>query len=110
VEPRHGWHLFIHPESYGIAVAGAAGLIISQHALNAGPVAASQSALLIVNPLASIVMGVWLFDDKLRHGGGRTYLECFALAVMFLALFVLSHSPLVAASPHGERLSDPATT
>src|SRR6202011_2447836 len=60
-----GGRLFIHPEADGVALAGAAGFIISQHALDAGPIAASQSALLIVNPLASIVMGIWLFDDKI---------------------------------------------
>jgi drug/metabolite transporter (DMT)-like permease len=105
-----GWHLFIHPEAYGVALAGGAGFVISQHALDAGPIAASQSALLIVNPLASIAMGIWLFDDRLQHGGGRTVIEGLALAMMFLALFVLSNSPLVAGNPRGEQLSRPAAT
>jgi drug/metabolite transporter (DMT)-like permease len=87
--------VFTHFESYGVAVAGLTGLIISQHALNAGPVAASQSAMLIVNPLASIVMGIWLFSDSLSTSIGREALEALALAVMFCALFVLSHSPLI---------------
>jgi drug/metabolite transporter (DMT)-like permease len=104
-----GWHLFVHPEAYGVAVAGAAGFLLSQHALDAGPIAASQAALLIVNPIASIVMGIWLFDDRVRHGGGRTVLECLSLGVMFVALFVLSNSPLITDSPRAERLSGPVT-
>jgi drug/metabolite transporter (DMT)-like permease len=96
--------VFSHPEAYGVAIAGLAGLIISQHALAAGPVAASQSALLIVNPLSSIVMGIWLFGDRLHHGGSRTVLEAISLGVMCLALFVLSNSPLVSGSPRSEQL------
>ncbi len=86
-------------EGYGVAIAGMVGLILSQHALNAGPVAASQSALLISNPLASIVMGVYLFGNHLDRSGPRLAAEVIALAVMFASLFVLSHSPLVAS--HG---------
>ena len=97
-------HLLTHFEAYGIVVAGLSGLIISQHALEAGPVAASQSTLLVVNPIASIVMGKWLFDDQSRASGGRAIVEALALAVMFAALFVLSSSPLVATGAE-ERLS-----
>ncbi len=82
-------------QGYGVAVAGMAGLILSQHALDAGPVAASQSALLISNPLASIVMGVYLFGNHLDRSGPRLGVEIFALAVMFVSLFFLSHSPLI---------------
>jgi drug/metabolite transporter (DMT)-like permease len=101
-----GW-VFSHPEAYGVAIAGAAGLIISQHALAAGPVAASQSALLIVNPLSSIIMGIWLFGDRLHHGGLRTVFEAISLGVMFLALFILANSPLVSGSPRSEQLIHP---
>ena len=90
-----------HWEAYGIVVAGIAGLVISQHALDAGPVAASQAALLIVNPLASIVMGVFLFGDHLQRSGGRLGLEVAFLVIMFTSLFGLSHSPLISASGEG---------
>ena len=96
--------VFSHFEAYGIVVAGLAGLVISQHALEAGPVAASQSALLIVNPLASIVIGIWLFDDRIHHGGSRTAIEALSLGLMFVALFVLSNSPLVNGTRRSERL------
>lgn len=100
---------FSHPEVYGVAIFGFAGLIVSQRALEAGPVAASQSTLLIVNPISSIVMGIWLFGDRLHTSGPRLALEVLALSVMVLALFVLSTSPLVAASATVERLSAPAS-
>ena len=105
--PKGIGFVFTHVEAYGVAAAGLAGLVLSQHALNAGPVAASQTALLIVNPLSSIVMGIWLFDDHLQTRGGREVFEALALAVMFLALFVLSTSPLIAQNEAHERLSTP---
>ena len=41
-------------------------------AFAAGPLAASQSALLIVDPMASIALGVELFGERLRaHAGGH---------------------------------------
>jgi drug/metabolite transporter (DMT)-like permease len=105
---RGPWYVLSHWQAYAVAIAGLCGLVISQHALDAGPVAASQSALLIVNPLASIVMGIWLFGDRLRLSGGREIIEAAFLAVMFLSLFVLSHSPLIASSARDERLTPAA--
>src|SRR5579864_1547790 len=63
--------IFVHWQPYAIAAAGLVGLVVTQHALQAGPIAASQSALLIVNPLASILMGVLLFGDHLQTTRGR---------------------------------------
>ncbi len=98
--------ILLHWQTYGIAIAGGLGFVITQHALEAGPVAASQSALLIVNPLSSIVMGIWLFGDRLQTGGGRGPVEVIALGVMFCSLYLLSHSPLIADEGEEGRLSE----
>ena len=94
-----------HWQAYSVAAAGLVGLILSQHALEAGPVAASQSTLLVVNPLSSIIMGIWLFGDHLRVGGDRLGLEVIGLCCMFLSLFILAGSPLVNASAQEEQLT-----
>lgn len=97
--------ILLHWQTYGIAIAGLTGFVIAQHALEAGPVAASQSALLIVNPLSSIAMGIWLFGDRLQTGGGRGPVEVIALGLMFLSLYTLSHSPLIADGAEEDLLS-----
>lgn len=102
-----GW-VFTHPEAYLIAVSGLAGLVISQRALDAGPVAASQSVMLIVNPISSIAMGMLLFGDQLHTSAPRLAAGAVALAVMFAALIVLSQSPLITATGSSERLSEAA--
>lgn len=97
--------LFTHFEPYGLAVTGAAGLFLAQNAFHAGPIAASQSTLLIVDPIASIVIGVGLFGDNLRGGPAALALDAVSLLVMSVGLFVLCTSPLVAATGGEEQLA-----
>lgn len=94
-----------HFEPYGIAVAGGLGLILAQYAYRAGPITASQAALLIVDPIASILIGVGLFGDNLRGGVGILAVDALALAVMSFGLFVLCHSPLIVNTAPDDRLS-----
>jgi len=104
--PRGVVYVFSHPAAYSVAVAGFIGLVIAQHALDAGPVAASQAALLIVNPLSSIVMGIWLFGDHVHATGSRAIIEGVFLGVMFYSLLQLSQSPLISSSLAAEQLSN----
>lgn len=100
-------YVFAHWQAYSVALAGLVGLVFTQHALEAGPVAASQTSLLVVNPLSSIVMGIWLFGDHLHAGGVRLALEVIGLCCMFVSLFILAGSPLVNAGAQDDRLTTP---
>ncbi len=103
--PRGIVSVATHWQTYGIAVTGLLGLVLAQHALEAGPVAASQSALLVANPISSIVMGVWLFGDHLHAEGSRLPVELAGLSVMFAFLLILASSPLIAAGTGEQQLS-----
>jgi drug/metabolite transporter (DMT)-like permease len=94
-----------HFEPYGIAVAGTLGLLLVQQSYHAGPITASQAALLIVDPIASIVIGVGLFGDNLRGGIATLALDALGLAVMSVGLFVLCHSPLIVSTTAEDRLT-----
>jgi hypothetical protein len=96
--------LFGHFEPYGIAGAGLAGLFFAQNAFHAGPITASQASLVIVDPIASIVIGVGLFGDNLRGSVGALALDAVALAVMAVGLVVLCHSPLIVNTSAEDRL------
>jgi hypothetical protein len=50
----------------------------------------------IVDPLASIGIGVGLFGDTIHTSGSRAPLEIAALVALFAGAFVLSRSPLIA--------------
>jgi hypothetical protein len=87
--------MFAHWQTYGVAVFGLIGLFLTQNAFHAGPLAASQSTLVLVDPLASIVFGIALYGDTLRTTGPYGPLEAISLLVMFLGAVFLSNSPLI---------------
>jgi len=87
--------MFEHWQTYGVAVFGLLGLFLTQNAFHAGPLAASQSTLVLVDPLVSICLGIALFGDSLRTSGAYGPLEAFSLLVMFLGAIFLSNSPLI---------------
>lgn len=87
--------LYRHWQTYALACCGALAVFLAQNAIHAGPIVASQSAIVLIDPLASIGVGVSLFGDNLRTTGAWGPLEALSLAVMFAGAFWLSHSPLV---------------
>jgi len=92
----HDWaSIFRHWETYALAGCGAASLFLAQNAFHAGPIAASQSTLVMVDPLASILIGVSLFGDQLRTNGAWGPLEALSLLVLFGGALLLCRSPLV---------------
>ena len=78
-----GWgHVFTHAQPYLLAVTGLGTVFLLQNALHAGPITASRTTLVTINPLVSIVLGVTLFGDRLRSGALWITLEVLALAVL----------------------------
>lgn len=67
---------------YAVVVVGVTGLVLNQLAFQAGPLTASLPAISTVDPLLSIVIGVWVFDERIRHG----VLSDVALAGLLLVL------------------------
>ena len=88
--------LFVHWQTYGLVVFGLAGLLPDPERLprrTAG--GTSQSTLVLVDPLASILFGIALYGDSLRTANPWGPLEAFSLLVMFAGAVFLSNSPLV---------------
>jgi len=92
----HGWGFLAGWSPYAVAAAGVTGLFLAQNAFHSGPVTASQATLVIVDPLASVAIGIGLFGDTVRAGVGPVALEVASLAVMFAGVLSLAMSPLVA--------------
>lgn len=113
--------MFTHWETYAMAACGLVSLYLAQNAFHAGPIAASQTALVLVDPLASIGIGLALFNDNLRTAGFYGPLEALSLLVMFVGAASLANSPLISgvkgspdhsdellANRHGRRAVDDA--
>ena len=76
-----GWgHVLTHAQPYMLAVTGLGTVFLLQNALHAGPITASRTTLVTLNPLVSIVLGITLFADRLRAGPLWVTLEVAALA------------------------------
>jgi drug/metabolite transporter (DMT)-like permease len=88
-------HMFNHWQTYGLAMSGVVSLFLAQNAYHAGPIAASQTALVLVDPLASLAIGIGLFGDNLRTYGAYGPLEAVALLIMFIGVASIAHSPLI---------------
>jgi hypothetical protein len=103
----HGWYgLPRHWETYGLAGCGLVSFFLAQNAFHAGPIAASQSTLVLVDPLASMLIGIGLFGDQLRTSGAWGPLEAFSLLVLFGGALSLCRSPLVQGVKGGDGRSD----
>src|ERR1700722_17191460 len=93
----HKWYgPFLSWQIWGMAVAGILGVFLTQNAFHAGPVTASQSTLVIVDPLVSLLLGIGLFGDNLQTGGALGPAESLSLIVLFGGVYFLARSPLVA--------------
>jgi drug/metabolite transporter (DMT)-like permease len=88
--------ILTQPALIGLAVAGISGFLFFEHALRAGHIAASRAAMVVVDPLLSVAIGIVVFGDQIRHGTLFSTLEVLGLAVMCLGAWRLATSPLIA--------------
>ena len=102
--------MFGHSPVYALAAAGLATEVVHQTTLRTGPLSISQPLLVIVNPIVSIGLSVWIFGERFTASAPRLALGSLAFATMCAAAVVLtrtapatmSRSPVAAdASPVG---------
>jgi drug/metabolite transporter (DMT)-like permease len=106
---EYGWaHLFETWLPYAMASVGLAGLFLAQNAFHAGSVAASQSALTIVDPITSILIGVSVFGEDIGSAGWKIALEAAGLLVMSAGVISLSRSEVVTRARFGSLPGDVA--
>jgi len=87
--------LFQHWQTYALAICGVGSVFLAQNAFHAGPIAASQTSLVLVDPLVSLAIGIGIFGDNLRTGGAYGPLEAVSLLIMFAGAAFLAQSPLI---------------
>jgi drug/metabolite transporter (DMT)-like permease len=80
---------------YVLMVTGAAAMLLASHAMAAGPLAASQPGFTIGDPVVAILLGVFLFDERLGASPGALAAEVAGLLVLALGVWTLSESRLI---------------
>jgi drug/metabolite transporter (DMT)-like permease len=87
----YGWiGMLAHWPVYAVVASGVVGTFLLEAAFAAGPLSASQSTLLIVDPLASIAMGVELFGEQLASSPVAIAFQAIFLLVMFAGVVLLT--------------------
>lgn len=77
---------------YALIVAGVTSFFIQQNTYGAGPLAVSQPAMEISEPITSVVIGVLIFGDTIALGLGTIAGEAIATVVIIASIVVLSRS------------------
>jgi drug/metabolite transporter (DMT)-like permease len=84
--------LFMTWPLYALAVAAISATVLEQSALHVGPLSVSQPLLVIINPLASIFLSIWLFDEGFTASPGRVVIAIFAFAALAIGVIELSRA------------------
>ncbi len=88
---------------YALIGAGIAGTVLEQAALHVGPLSVSQPMLVIINPFASIILSVWLFDERFTNSPAKIVVGVVSFAVMAAGVTMLTRT-----APQDLRPSEPA--
>jgi drug/metabolite transporter (DMT)-like permease len=84
--------MFTHWPVYALALGSAAALILQQVALHVGPLRVSQPVLVIVDPMVSIALSVWLFGEHFTSDAAVLAVAAIAFAVMCAGVIVLTQT------------------
>ena len=84
--------MFTHWPVYALAVTGLAAEVLNQAALHVGPLSISQPFIVIVDPVVSIALSVWIFGETFTSDVARLALGSFAFAAMCVAVTVLART------------------
>jgi hypothetical protein len=77
---------------YALAAAALVGTLLEQAALHVGPLSISEPLLVVVNPLASVGLSVWVFDEQFSASPGQVAIAFGAFAVMTAGVVWLSRA------------------
>ncbi len=84
--------LFVSWPLYALAAAAISASLLEQSALHVGPLSVSQPLLVIINPLASIALSIWLFDERFTASPARVVVAIAAFAVLAAGVVELSRT------------------
>ncbi len=84
--------MFAHWPVYALAAGSVAALFLMQAALHVGPLRASQPFLVIIDPIVSIALSVWLFSEHFTADGAVLAIAATGFAVMCAGVVLLTQT------------------
>ncbi|WP_307717601.1 DMT family transporter [Streptomyces sp. V4I23] len=93
----HGLGAFLTAwQTYAFAATGAAAIFLLEHAMQAGPLVASQPALTLGDAAVSLCLGILLFEEHVRTGWWMLP-EAAGVALVVAGVLALARMPLARA-------------
>jgi drug/metabolite transporter (DMT)-like permease len=86
---------------YAMIGATIAGTLLQQSALHVGPLSVSQPIMVITDPLASIVLSVWVFAEHFTDSPAKVTVAAVSFAVMAAGVVVLTRTAPKDLTPPG---------
>jgi hypothetical protein len=77
---------------YALIVGGVLGLLCEQAALHVGPLSVSQTFIVIVDPVVSVALGIWLYRERLHHDALHLTIGVLAFLVMCAGIVALTRT------------------
>ena len=84
--------MFLHWPVYALAVAGLAAEFLNQAALHVGPLSMSQPFIVVVDPIVSIGLSIWVFAETFTESVPRLALGSASFAAMCVSVMVLART------------------
>ncbi len=84
--------MFAHWPVYALAAGSVVALFLMQAALHVGPLRASQPFLVIIDPIVSIVLSVWLFAEQFTADGAVLAIAAIGFVVMCAGVVLLTQT------------------
>ena len=84
--------MFAHWPVYALAAGSVAALFLMQAALHVGPLRASQPFIVIIDPIVSIALSVWLFAEHFAADGAAVAIAAIGFAVMCAGVVLLTQT------------------
>lgn len=91
--------IFGHWQPWALLALGAAGLLLSAAAFQAGPLAASLPVMDTVEPVSAVLVGTLLFGEQLAASPTGLALQLAAATAAVAGIILLGRSPLTAPAP-----------
>jgi hypothetical protein len=84
--------MFAHWPVYALAATGLLAELLNQTTLHVGPLSVSQPLIVIVDPIVSIALSVWVYQESFAADTPKLVVAALAFAGMCLAAFVLART------------------
>lgn len=97
-------HLALSWQPYVLLVTAIYGLTLTQSAYEAGPLPAALPPLVLFEPIAGMLIGVFAMNERLASSPVALGVEGAAAAVMLVGAWSLARSPLVCGKRHPSRM------